>query len=351
MSPVKLAVIGLGLMGSRHVEIVQSFDDCDLVGVCDLDEDLRPIANRHGVPFYQDIGELLDRTKPDGAILATQSATHVETFEACARRGVHALIEKPVSDTTEAALRIADLADATNTRVLVGHHRRHNPLVKAAHGIVTGGEIGELLGASMMWTLMKPDGYFDIAWRSVRPDGGPVLINLVHELDILRYICGEIEQVFAQGRSTARGFEIEDSVSISLTFQNGAVATILGSDAVTAPWSYEATTGENPLYFNVPENCYYFTGTDGALAFPQMELWKYPKQNRRGWQHPMHKLVVPVSLADSLTLQLAHFCDVVRGTRPPLVDARDGALSLAAALAVLRSIDTNKPMRPSIDVV
>ena len=140
---------------------------------------------------------------------------------------------------------------------------------------------------------MKPDGYFDIGWRSVRPDGGPVLINLVHELDILRYMCGEIDQVFAQGRSKARGFEVEDSVSISITFRSGAVATIVGSDAVTAPWSYEATTGENPLYFNVPENCYYFTGTEGALAFPQMELWKYPDRDRRGWQHPMREVRRP----------------------------------------------------------
>ena len=349
MSPVNLAVVGLGLMGSRHVELVQSFDGCELVGVCDLDPSLRIIADRHGIPFFQDIDEMLDRAKPDGAILATQSAAHVETFKACARRGVHALIEKPVADTTEAALRIAELADATNTKVLVGHHRRHNPLIKAAHGIVTSGEIGEILAVSMMWTLMKPDGYFDIGWRSVKPDGGPVLINLVHELDILRYICGEIAQVFAQGRSKARGFEVEDSVSISITFRSGAVATILGSDATTAPWSYEATSGENPLYFNVPENCYYFTGTDGALAFPQMELWKYPDRDRRGWQYPIQNTVVAVRRADSLTVQLAHFCDVVRGTLPPLVDARDGARSLAAALAVLESIASNKPIRPSID--
>ena len=349
MPPVKLAIIGLGLMGSRHVEVVQSFDGCDLVGVCDLNPDLQALADRHDIPFFQDIGEMLDRTQPDGAILATQSAAHVETFEACASRGVDALIEKPVADTTEAALRIAELADATNTRVLVGHHRRHNPLVKAAHDIVTGGEIGDLLAVSMMWTLMKPDGYFDIDWRSVRPDGGPVLINLVHELDILRYMCGEIDQVFAQGRSKARGFEVEDSVSISISFHSGVVATILGTDAATAPWSYETTTGENPLYFNVPESCYYFTGTDGALAFPRMELWKYPIENRRGWQHSMRKAVVAVRRADSLTVQLAHFCDVIRGTRPPLVDARDGARSLAAALAVLESIASNKPVQPSID--
>ena len=80
-----------------------------------------------------------------------------------------------------------------------------------------------------------------------------------------------------------------------------------------------------------------------------MELWKYPIENRRGWQHSMQKAVVAVRRADSLTVQLAHFCDVIRGTRPPLVDARDGARSLAAALAVLESIASNKPVQQSID--
>ena len=65
----------------------------------------------------------------------------------------------------------------------------------------------------------------------------------------------------------------------------------------------------------------------------------------------MQKSVVPVTRANSLTVQLAHFCDVVRGTQPPLVDARDGARSLAAALAVLESIASNKPIQPSIDPV
>jgi predicted dehydrogenase len=250
-----------------------------------------------------------------------------------------------VADTLEAALRIAELASTTGTRALVGHHRRHNPLVKEAHAVVTGGQIGKLVAASMMWTLMKPDEYFRVGWRTNRPDGGPVLINLVHELDILRHVCGEIKQVYAQSSSAARGFEVEDSVSISLTFQNGAVGTIIGSDATVAPWSYEATSGENSLYSHVPENAYYFLGTEGALAFPKMELWRYPADRLRGWQHPLQKTVRAVAPADSLTNQLDHFCDVVEGTQPPVVDASDGARSLAAALAVLESSATNMPVR------
>jgi len=102
-------------------------------------------------------------------------------------------------------------------------------------------------------------------------------------------------------------------VSITLSFENGAVASIVASDTATAPWSYEATSGENPHYFHADENCYYFLGTMGSLAFPQMELWSYTDENRRGWQHPMRDFRHKVAPADPLVLQLAHFCRVIRG--------------------------------------
>ena len=349
MRPIKLVVIGLGLMGRRHAEIAAASAACDLVGACDVNPRMREIAERYGAPFFQNAGRMLDLMQPDGAIIATESAQHLAVFEECSLRGVHALIEKPVADTIDAALRIAEVSDRTGTQVLVGHHRRHNPLIAETRAIVNGGQIGDLRAVSVMWALMKPREYFDTAWRTLRPDGGPVLINLVHELDILRYVCGEIDQVFAQCRSDARGFEVEDSASVSLTFHGGAVGTLLACDAAAAPWSYEATTKENPLYFHAPESCYYFMGASGSLAFPRMELWRYSDPARIGWQHPIEKTVRRVQAADSLVNQLDHFCQVARGAVLPLVDARDGARSLAAALAVLQSNGTNAPQRPSID--
>ncbi len=349
MRPVKLAVIGLGLMGRRHAEIAAASAGCELVGACDVNPRLRAVAERHGAPFFQDAAQMLDRVRPDGAIIATESAQHLGVFEECALRGIHALIEKPVADTVGAALRIAEVSDRTGAQVLVGHHRRHNPLVEETRAIVNGGEIGNLRAVSVMWALMKPRDYFDTVWRTLRPDGGPVLINLIHELDILRYVCGEIDQVFAQCRSDARGFEVEDSASVSIGFRSGAVGTLVACDAAAAPWSYEATTKENPLYFHAPESCYYFMGGKGSLAFPKMDLWRYPDSRRIGWQHPIEKTVRRVQLSDSLTNQLGHFCQVARGTHPPLVDARDGARSLAAALSVLQSSAANAPQRPSID--
>ena len=338
MKSVKLTVIGVGLIGIRHAELIQSTPQCQLVGICDTDPGKKAIGEQLEVPFYHDAKELLESVRPEGAIVATPNALHAATMEICARHGVHTLIEKPIADTVEAAHRIVHLSKATETRVLVGHHRRHNPLVKKARAI------GRLVAVSVLWALMKPADYYDTEWRTKRPGGGPILINLVHDLDTLRYICGEIKQVYAHASSETRGLGVEDSVCVSLTFKNGAVGSVLASDATVAPWSYEATTQENPYYFHTTENCYYFLGTSGSLAFPKMEIWKYADDKHQGWQHAMKKSGHDVVLADPLTAQLRHFCNVIRGSQSPLVDAQDGVRSLAVALAVLESSATSCPV-------
>ena len=206
------------------------------------------------------------------------------------------------------------------------------------------GALGRLVGVSALWTLLKLDEYYEVDWRCRRPGGGPVLINLIHELDCLRFICGEIRQVYAQSSAAARGLEVEDSVSITLTFETGALGSVFASDATPSPWSYEATTHENPHYFPVEEDCYHFFGTSGSLAFPSLEFWRYADEGHRGWQHPLKRSRHEVVRADPLVVQLGHFCRVVRGEEEPLIGARDASRSLAAAMAVLESSRSQRPV-------
>ena len=341
---VRLAVIGAGAIGMKHARLVRESDICTLAGMCDVDPGRRALVAGLGAPFYDSAEELVTRQRPDGAIVATPNAIHAESASVCARHGVHALIEKPIADSLAAAEGIVRTAEAHGVRVLVGHHRRHSPLVQQARAIVRDGAIGKLAGVSVLWALLKPDDYFHVGWRGERPGGGPVLINLIHDLDSLRFICGEIREVYARTASGARGLEVEDSVSVSLAFENGALGTILASDATPAPWSYEMTAGENPLYFHAKEDCYHFFGTEGSLAFPSMQLWRYADGARRGWQHPLERSSRAVASADPLRAQLDHFCRVVRGQTPPLVDGPDATRSLAAALAVLESARRGSPV-------
>ena len=347
MNSVRLAIFGAGLMGKKHAELIRASAACTLVGICDVDPGRRSVAEELDVPFYQDAGELLGRERPAGAIIATPNALHAAGAELCARHGVHVLIEKPIADTLVAAQRIVKTAEDCGIQVLVGHHRRYNPLIQEARALVQDGTLGRLVAVSVLWTLLKPVDYYQVDWRCRRPGGGPTLINLIHELDSLRFICGEIESVYVRASSAARRLEVEDSLSISLGFENGALGSVLASDATPAPWSYEAATGENPYYFHTDENCYHFCGTLGALAFPRMELWRYADQARAGWQYPLERSLRPVQPANPLASQLEHFCRVIRGEEKPLIDGRDATRSLAVALAVLESSRRRAPVELS----
>ena len=344
IKPVRLAVAGVGLIGRKHMERIHTLSACTLVGVCDVDPSRKSVADEFGVPFYRDVGELLQRERPEGMIVATPNADHGTIAEACAQHAVHLLIEKPIADTIEHAERILNVTDAAGIRVLVGHHRRHNPLINKARSLIQGGAIGKLVAVSVLWALMKPNDYYQVQWRCKRPGGGLTLINLIHEIDTLRFICGEIRRVYAQASSAARGLEVEDSVSVALTFASGALGTMLASDTTPSPWSYEMTTRENLYYFHVDENCCHFLGTKGSLAFPRLELWRYANEDQSGWQHPLEQSGHQVDHSDPIRSQMEHFCRVVRGEEVSIVDGRDATRSLAVALAILESAERQAPI-------
>jgi predicted dehydrogenase len=344
MGSLRLSVIGAGWIGRKHAERIVASDECELVGICDLSPERKSIADELGACWDCDLVAMLERERPDGVVIATPNGSHVAIAETCAQHSAHLLIEKPIADTIENAHRINRAAEAAGVQVLVGHHRRHNPLISETRDVIQGGALGRLVAVSALWTLTKPADYYDIEWRTKRPGGGPTLINLIHELDSLRFICGEIDQVYALASSAVRGFEVEDSLSMTLSFANGVVGSVLASDTAAAPWSYEATTGENPHYFHADENCYHFAGTHGSLAFPRMELWQYADEGRRGWHYPLQKTRRQVAPADPLTLQLAHFCRVIRGEESPIAGGRDATRSLAVALAALQSMESRMPV-------
>ena len=342
----RIAVIGAGVIGQKHAALITASAVAELVGICDSDGSRVQVAERWRVPFYQNIEALLVQEKPAGVIIATPNHLHADVAEICAAHGMHLLVEKPIADTLADAERISRAAQQAGVQVLVGHHRRHNPLIAQTRTLIQAGALGKLIGVSVLWTIRKPDEYFDVTWRTQRPNGGPALINLIHEIDSLRFICGEITQVYAQSSSAVRGFAVEDTLAATLTFANGAFGSILLSDAAAAPWSYEATTGENPLYFRADADCYHFVGTAGALAFPTMQLWRYTDPQQVGWQHPMTMNTLNVVAADPLVGQLEHFCRVIRGEEAPFVSAAEGTRALAVILALHKSAELNQPVIP-----
>ena len=97
MGPVGLAVIGAGAIGRKHAELIAAHSACSLVGICDVDPSRSSIAGQLDVPFYEDIEELFERERPQGAVISTPNGDHASVAAACAQQSVDILIEKPIA--------------------------------------------------------------------------------------------------------------------------------------------------------------------------------------------------------------------------------------------------------------
>jgi predicted dehydrogenase len=338
---LRIAVVGAGLIGRRHVELIGQSAHCELVALVDTAPATVEFAAHVGVPIYSGLADLFARQRLDGVIVATPNGLHLPHGLECVHHGVPALIEKPIADTVASGARLCAAAEQAHVPLLIGHHRRHNPLLTQAGKIIAGGALGKLVAVIGSATFYKPDRYFQEGpWRT-QPGGGPILINMVHEVDNLRFLAGEIVAVQATSSRAVRGFPVEDTVAITLRFANGALGTFLLSDTAASPRSWEQTTGENPVYARADdEDCYLLAGTRGSLGIPTMRLRMYPGE--RSWGQPFHTEVVRVDRADPLARQLEHFCAVIRGQAEPLAPGRDALQTLRVTLAIQEAASTGQ---------
>lgn len=342
---VRIGVIGAGLIGRKHIEVLRSgSSDCTLAGVADPSPAAKQDAEALGYPWYATIEEMLDKAKPDGAIIAVPNQMHVSAGLACISRKVPIIIEKPVADTVDEALKLVEAAERAGVATLTGHHRRHNPIMRKAAEIVREGGVGRLVAATSIWLSHKPKGYHDLAWRR-EPGGGPVLINAIHEIDCLRMLCGDIDTVQATTSSEVRGFAVEDTAAAVIRFKNGALGSLLVSDTASSPWSWETSSGENPFFPRTSEDCIFLAGTRGSLSIPSLDLW-WHEPGQESWGNPLTQRRAQITPADPYHEQMQNFAAVIRGSQKPVVSGRDGTKTLAATLAISMSANTGAVVRP-----
>ncbi|MEX8518847.1 MAG: Gfo/Idh/MocA family protein [Leptothrix sp. (in: b-proteobacteria)] len=335
---IKIALLGAGVIGREHAGRMGGQVDCALHSVTDPSPAGRAYAAERGVPHHATLDALLGGPLPDAAIVATPNDLHVPQALALVRRGVPVLIEKPVADTLPAGAELVRAVQDTGIPVLVGHHRRHSAVLQAAHACLRAGELGRLVAVNTSVLFHKPAAYFQVEWRR-QPGGGPILINLVHEIDTLRWLAGEVVAVQARASSATRGFAVEDSAAVLLEFASGALGTLIVSDAAASPRSWEQTSGENPAYArDDSQDCLFLAGTQGSLALPTMTRWL--ASGPASWHTPMQRERLTPAAVDPLVRQLQHFCDVIRGRAEPLVSAADALASLRVTLAVHEAATT-----------
>lgn len=336
---IAVAVIGAGAIGRTHINtlvqegLAQAGADMRLSAVVDPSPEAVALAEAQGVACLPDVAALIDSGGAQAAIVATPNETHLPVAEALLRAGVPVLLEKPVAESLSSALKLIAVADETGVPLLVGHHRRHNPIIRAAHEAIHSGSLGDLVMATVTCSLAKPADYFHAQWRREPGKGGPLLINLVHEIDLLRHFFGEIAQVQAIASHDQRDFAVEDTAAVCLQFVSGGLATLCISDAAVGPWAWDLTAGENLARFpahQVP--AHFYAGSRAGLSLPDLKLWE--PQGTPDWTRQLSPRVLEAPAGDPYMAQLFHFSELIRHGGKPRVSVHDATANLIVLDAI-----------------
>jgi predicted dehydrogenase len=342
-SRVRVLLSGPGLIGKKHAQLLSQSAKSLLVGiVAPPSKENLDFAAERDLPLYSSLDEAMAKISFDAAIIASPNEFHMPQALTCIRHGIPVLVEKPLAADLESAALICTEAKRYDVPVLVGHHRTYSSMLTEARNFMQSPKFGELVAMQGSALFRKPEQYFEEGpWRA-KIGGGPILINLIHEVGILRFLCGPISAVSASASHRRRGFEVEDTAAITIRFQNGALGTFILSDIAASDRSWELTTGENPAYpQSLDTACYHFAGTNGSLDFPIMKARFYQPNHPPSWWSPFEAHFLKREVADNLGKQLAHFEAVVLHGVRPLVPPEEGYENMRIIDAVRRSIETH----------
>lgn len=335
---LKVAVIGTGLIGRKHIGLIAGNPKLKLAATVNPSGGPADIADLQGAPNFASCRAMLDSIEIGGAIIASPNETHAEIAIELIQAGIPILVEKPITGNIKDGQRIITAALEHGVPVLMGHHRRYNPIITEMREIASTGRLGPLVGFSGVWSVYKPDPYYGTAWRT-GPTGGPIMINLIHEIDYLHAMFGRIVAVGAMKALKRRKHAGEETVGVLLRFESGAIGSIILSDSAASPWSWEQATGENdPVFPMNGQSPYRFLFERGAIEFPSLKIWGQPDPNWSSTFQIEDPVRLQTPMRDVFVRQMDHFHDVATGAAQPAVTAQDGLEALNVAIIVKRAI-------------
>ena len=329
---LNVAVIALK-MGQKHAEAVAA-SNSNLYAICDIDEKLLgEFGDKLGVPAearYTDYKKLVNDPALDAVIIATPDQLHRPMCEEFLAAGKHVMCEKPLALTREDLNAILAAARKTDKKFMVGQICRFTPAFKKAKEIIDAGTIGELFFVESEYAHDYHKIMFD--WRC-DPNRHGVVGGGCHAVDLLRWIAGDPEEVFAYGSHKLLPMVDFDDATVSvLKFPNGVVGKVFVSTGCKRPYTmrtlFYGTKGTIICDNTSPTMQLYTLGEDGISVNPEPE-------------------VIEININSHNTVgEFAVFEDAILNGTPLLMTGEQGAKTVAACMAIVESAKTGKPVKP-----
>jgi UDP-N-acetylglucosamine 3-dehydrogenase len=324
---LKIGVIGTGAMGKNHARVCAELHSVNLVGIADKDENtVNTIANRFDVSGFTDYKELLSLV--DAVIIATPTVTHFDIANDAIDAGKHILVEKPVCDTVEKGKMLISKADNAGVVFAVGHIERHNPVVSFVKNALEAAKYGELVTLSSKRVSNFPGRIRDV---------GVIFDFGVHDIDVMRYIAGEVKSVYAQAGRFNKQIEYEDHATIVLNFENDLCGVIevnwltpmkIRKLSLTCDKSFVEADFINQ---SVQTSSSSFEDVDDA------NLFNIPLQNKISTMDLQKK--------EPLKNEISDFAEAITKNKKPLVTGYDGLMAVKIAEAAVKSSETGEVIK------
>ncbi|WP_265520416.1 Gfo/Idh/MocA family protein [Oerskovia flava] len=280
--------------------------------------------------------QVIAHEEVDVVAICSPSGTHARLALAALEAGRHVVVEKPLALTVADAVRVAGAARERGLMVSMISQRRLEPEHQALKSVLDAGALGDVSLATTHVRWFRDDDYYRAAgWRSSMARGGGSLMNQgVHNVDLLRWLCGPVESVTAQYGTVAHEMEAEDTTVATVRFASGALGLV-------------TTTTATPPGFPATLAVY---GSQGTVELAQGEVrrWDVPGVPTPGTVATLGGAADPLAIGHAGHLaQWTQILDALDGTAPTPVDAEDALETVGLLCAIYEAASTGRSVSPA----
>ena len=334
--PIGVALVGCGKITKKHIDVIQGIDDLRLVAVYD-NQVTRAQAVADAVPgcrVLPDLEAVAGAADVQLGVVCTPSGLHASQGAVLARAGNHVIVEKPMALRLEEADQLIEVCDRFGVKLFVVKQNRYNRPVQAARRALESGRLGRIFLGEVRVLWRRTQEYYDAEpWRGTwLLDGGVLTNQASHHIDLLIWMMGEVESVFAKGRTVMHQIEVEDTGVVLLKFRRGGLGVV------------QATTCVQPRDLEGSLLLYGEKGTVeiGGFAANQLETWAFQDEQPEDatvfdeWGKNPN---VPAFSHREFYLDVV---DTLRSNRHALIDGIEGRKSLEVINAIYESMETGR---------
>ena len=327
---IKFAIVGCGRISKRHSELLgeKQINGACLVAVCDLKKERADkIAKKYKIASYSCMHEMMSSNDVDVVVILTESGLHSKHTVELAKYGAHIMVEKPMALTLGDADSMIEACDKHGVKLFVVKQNRFNLPVVQLRKALEAGRFGNLIMGTVRVRWCRPQSYYDQdSWRGTWALDGGVLTNQAsHHIDLLEWMMGDVESVFAKSLNAMADIEAEDTAIVILKFKNGALGVI------------EATTAIRPKDL---EGSISILGSKGSVeiggfAVNEMKTWNFDETLKED-ESVIEKFSVnpPNVYGFGHQAYYEHVVDCIKNRTPQLVDGFKGRKSIELINAI-----------------